>query len=76
MNVDSKYGGSGLDMLSSCLAIEEISAGCAGTGIIMSIHNCLYCELLQKLGTEEQKDEFLKDYTTGKIGAFALSEYG
>lgn len=76
INIDSRYGGSNLDMLSTCIAVEEISRGCAGTGIILSIHNCLYAHLLQTRGTDAQKEEYLRPYTTGKIGAFALSEHG
>lgn len=76
INIDSRYGGSELDMLSTCIAVEEISRGCAGTGIILSIHNCLYAYLLQTRGTDSQKEEYLRPYTTGKIGAFALSEHG
>lgn len=76
MCIDKKYGGSGLDMLSTCVAIEELSRGCASTGILASIHNCLYAELIERVGTEEQREEFLRPFTTGSIGAFALSEEG
>lgn len=76
ISIDSKWGGSGLDMLSTAIAVEEISRGCAGTGIIVSIHNCLYAHLIEKKGTPAQKEEFLKPFTNGEIGAFALSEHG
>lgn len=75
MGADKTYGGSELDTLSTSLVVEELTRGCASTGIIVSIHNCLYVNLLNKLGTPEQKTKFLYPYTTsGKIGAFALSE--
>lgn len=74
--VDKKYGGKGLDLLTFTLAIEELSRGCASTGIILSIHNCLYADLIQKFGTAEQIQEFLVPYTSGRIGVFALSEHG
>lgn len=74
--IDPKYGGAGLDLLSTCIAVEELSRGCASTGIIVSIHNCLYAELVQRVGTCEQKEEFLGPFTTGQIGVFALSEHG
>lgn len=76
INVDSKYGGSGLDMLATCIAVEELSRGCSSTGIIVSIHNCLYVNLVNAHGTESQKEEFLSTYTHSKLGAFALSEHG
>ncbi|XP_026475822.1 short-chain specific acyl-CoA dehydrogenase, mitochondrial-like [Ctenocephalides felis] len=74
INVDPDYGGSGLDTLSISLAVEEIARGCGGTGAIVSIHNCLYACLLNRLGTTKQKEQFLRPCTSGNIGAFALSE--
>ncbi|XP_050346005.1 short-chain specific acyl-CoA dehydrogenase, mitochondrial-like isoform X2 [Nymphalis io] len=72
--VDDKYGGLGLDYLSLAVAIEEISRGCASTGMIVSIHNFLYANLVNEKGTPEQKERFLSDFTKGSIGCFALSE--
>lgn len=37
--VDEKYDGAGLDSLSYAIAMEEISRGCASTGVVMSAHN-------------------------------------
>lgn len=76
INVSKQYGGSGLDTLSTSIIVEEISNGCASTGIIVAIHNCLYADLLYRRGTDKQKDEFLRPFTNGTIGAFALSEHG
>lgn len=39
VEVDEELGGSGLDALAYAIAMEEISRGCAGTGVIMSAHN-------------------------------------
>lgn len=76
INVNPKYGGIGLDALSTSIVVEELSNGCASTGIIVAIHNCLYADLLNNRGTEKQKEEFLRPFTSGNIGAFALSEHG
>lgn len=76
INVSPTYGGSGLDTLSTSIVVEELSNGCASTGIIVAIHNCLYADLLNNRGTEKQKEEFLRPFTGGNIGAFALSELG
>ncbi|XP_028162581.1 short-chain specific acyl-CoA dehydrogenase, mitochondrial-like isoform X1 [Ostrinia furnacalis] len=73
-NVDEEYGGLGLDYLSLTVAIEELSRGCASTGMILSIHNFLYANLVNERGTPEQKEKFLCDFTKGSIGCFALSE--
>ncbi len=77
MTVDSKYGGSGLDMTSYVLALEQISAACASTAVSMSVNNSLYCGPIEKFGTEAQKQEFIIPCTTGQqIGAYCLSEPG
>jgi butyryl-CoA dehydrogenase len=39
VEVDESLGGSGLDSLAYAIAMEEISRGCAGCGVIMSAHN-------------------------------------
>ncbi|KAL4709079.1 hypothetical protein ACJJTC_013492 [Scirpophaga incertulas] len=73
--VDEDYGGLGLDYLSLAIAVEELSRGCASTGMILSIHNFLYANLVNEKGTPEQKDIFLREFTRGgSIGCFALSE--
>lgn len=76
MCVSRENGGTQRDTLSASLAIEELSRACASTGIIVSIHNCLYCDLIQRIGTPAQIEQFLKPFVTGQIGAFALSEHG
>lgn len=76
INVSEKYGGSGQDSLALAVAVEEIARGCGGTGAIVSIHNCLYVNLVDRLGTEDQKREFLCPFTKGNLGCFALSEPG
>ncbi|CAK1547433.1 unnamed protein product [Leptosia nina] len=72
--VDTEYGGLGYDYLSLALAVEELSRGCASTGMLLSIHNFLYANLVNEKGTPEQKELFLRNFTKGCIGCFALSE--
>jgi butyryl-CoA dehydrogenase len=73
--VPSEWGGAGMDNVSYALAMEEISAGCAGTGVIMSVSNSLYCDPVMKYGTDQQKTELLVPFARGeKLGAFALTE--
>ncbi|CAG9827694.1 unnamed protein product [Diabrotica balteata] len=72
--VSKEYGGSGYDGLGMAVAVEEISKGCAGTGAIVSIHNCLYASLVDRLGTPDQKEQYLRAFTKGTLGCFALSE--
>ncbi len=73
--VPQAFGGAGMDAVSYALAVEEISRGCAGTGVVMSVNNSLFCDPVWKYGTEAQKREFLQPFARGeKLGAFALTE--
>ncbi len=75
MMVDPKYNGSGLDTISYVLAMEEISKVDASASVVMSVNNSLVCWGLEKFGTEEQKEKYLKPLASGEIiGAFCLSE--
>ncbi|MDH5645756.1 MAG: acyl-CoA dehydrogenase family protein, partial [Candidatus Heimdallarchaeota archaeon] len=75
MMVSPEYGGSGLDTLSYSIAMEEISAACASTGVTMSVNNSLAAYPLEAFGTHEQKDVFLRSIADGGgLGAFGLSE--
>ena len=75
MMVDPKYDGSGMDTVSYVLAMEELSKVDASTSVIVSVNNSLVCYGLQKFGSEEQKQKYLKPLARGdKIGAFLLSE--
>ncbi|HEX7623404.1 MAG TPA: acyl-CoA dehydrogenase [Anaeromyxobacteraceae bacterium] len=73
--VPAEWGGAGMDAVSYALAMEEISRGCAGTGVIMSVNNSLYCDPVLKYGDDAQKREFLAPFARGdQLGAFALTE--
>jgi len=75
MLVDPKYGGGGMDTISYVLAMEEISKIDSSVSVIMSVNNSLVCYGIEKFGTEQQKEKFLKQLASGLvIGAFLLSE--
>jgi len=75
--VPQKLGGAGLDYLAYAIAVEEISRGCASTGIIMSVNNSLFLGSILKFGTDKQKESFIRPFVTGeRVGCFALSEPG
>lgn len=75
MMVDPKYNGGGMDSISYVLAMEEISKVDASASVCMSVNNSLVCWGLEKYGSEEQKEKYLKRLATGEvIGAFCLSE--
>ena len=75
MMVDPKYSGGGMDTISYVLAMEEISKIDASASVVMSVNNSLVCWGLEKFGTEEQKQKYLKPLAAGEIhGGFCLSE--
>ncbi len=75
MAVPEQHGGAGMDTLSYALALEEISAACASSGVIMSVNNSLFCDPILKFGTEQQKKEVLAPCASGKkLGCFGLTE--
>ncbi len=75
VGIPSEWGGAGMNCVTYALAMEEISRGCAGTGVIMSVNNSLYCDPILKYGTDEQRTQFLAPFARGeKLGCFALTE--
>ena len=75
MMVPEQWGGAGMDTISYAIAMEEIARAEASSAVIMSVNNSLVCSLLQKFGTDGQKEKYLKPLASGdKLGAFSLSE--
>ncbi|WP_303746620.1 acyl-CoA dehydrogenase family protein [Stenotrophomonas pigmentata] len=75
IEVPVEYGGSGMDPISSVLAIIEVSAADAAHATIMSVNNSLFCNALLGYGTEAQKQTYVRAIAEGReIGAFALTE--
>lgn len=73
--IPEEYGGAGLDTLTYALVMEEISAACASSGVIMSVNNSLFCDPLYKFGTDAQKKDVLTPCASGKkLGCFGLTE--
>ncbi len=75
--VPEAYGGSGLDVVSYAIAIEELSRADASAGVIAAVCNGLVCEPLLRWGTEEQKRTYLVPVARGEwLAAYALTEPG
>jgi alkylation response protein AidB-like acyl-CoA dehydrogenase len=75
MMVPAEYNGAGVDTVSYVLALEEVAYACASTAVVMSVHNSIVCETINRFGTEEQKQTYLKPLAAGNvIGSFALTE--
>lgn len=70
-----EYGGSGADVLTYALCMEEISRVDASVGITISVHTSLCCSCLAEFASEEQKQTFLRPLIDGsKVGCFGLTE--
>jgi alkylation response protein AidB-like acyl-CoA dehydrogenase len=77
--VPEEYGGSGLDGLSSAIALEALGYGCRDAGLVFAIGaHLLSCVIpIWKFGTSEQKDRYLPRLCDGTLIAVnAMSEPG
>ncbi|MBN1664163.1 MAG: acyl-CoA dehydrogenase family protein [Deltaproteobacteria bacterium] len=74
MTTPKQYGGHGLGLLDASLMTEELNAGCAGIGGMISI-NSLACGPILIGGSDEQKKRFISPLCeSGKTASFALTE--
>ena len=70
-----EYGGAGLDAVSVCLLLEEISRGSGAVGSSFNAHISLSSSVIYHHGSEAQKRRYLVQLTSGnKLGAFGLTE--
>lgn len=75
MTVAEEWNGAGADYVSYVLAMEEIAAADGAASTIMSVNNAPVCAAVERYGSQEQKERFLRPLATGEqIGAFALTE--
>ncbi|WP_341959084.1 acyl-CoA dehydrogenase family protein [Pseudomonas sp. RC10] len=75
MIVPEEWGGTYIDYVAYALAVEEISAGDAATGTLMSVHSSVGCGPVLNYGTEAQKEQWLEKLASGQaIGCFCLTE--
>ncbi|MGH9821796.1 MAG: acyl-CoA dehydrogenase family protein [Blastocatellia bacterium] len=78
IRIDPKWGGSGLDWWATTAYLEGFSyCNNGGVGMAMFVQSEITLPVLSELGTDEQKEEFLKPAITGdKIAALGISEPG
>ena len=77
LTVPEQYGGGGAGYLEYAMVVEEIGAACGSTGLSYAAHNSLGCGPIVYFGTEEQKQKYLPNLTSGKyLGAWGLTEPG
>ncbi len=70
-----EYNGSGMDYVSYAIAVEELSRGCASTGVIVSAHNSLCLSPIYYFGSDAIKKKYLPKLCSGEwLGCFGLTE--
>ena len=70
-----EHGGMGADLLTLCVAIEELARVDSSVAITLEAAVGLGANPIYRFGTDEQKAEWLPDLTAGKaLAAFGLTE--
>ena len=77
LNVNADYGGSEAGVIAFSIALTEIARACASTAVTVSVNN-MVCEVIQTVGSEEQRQRYIPKICSGEFlaGAFALTETG
>ncbi|GAW66916.1 acyl-CoA dehydrogenase [Geoanaerobacter pelophilus] len=77
LNVSAEYGGSEAGVVAFSVAMTEIARACASTAVTVSVNN-MVCEVIQAVGSAEQKKKYIPRICSGEYaaGAFALTETG
>ncbi len=71
----SDWGGSEIPYETYAQVVEEIAAGDGAVSTLVSVHNAPTCEILEKFGTPEQKERWLRPMASGQaVGSFGLTE--
>lgn len=74
VGMPEEFGGGGADLLTFCLAVEEVARVCATSSLIIAAQHLGAMPILVG-GTREQKARFIPDIASGKkLSAFALTE--
>ena len=75
IDIPEKYGGMGLDKISSAIVSEKFGYGAGSFTITELNHTGIGTLPVALFGTEEQKQKYVPGLSSGKlIGAFALTE--
>lgn len=75
LNVKDQYGGAEAGVVAFSVAMTEIARACASTAVTVSVNN-MVCEVIQSVGSEEQKQAYIPKICSGEYaaGGFGLTE--
>lgn len=75
ITIPKQYGGHGLDTLSYIIAVEELARIDGSQAATVAAHNSLGLAPILEYGTDEQRQKYLPQLTTGEhLWAFGLTE--
>ena len=77
LNISDEYGGAEAGVVAFSVAMTEIARACASTAVTVSVNN-MVCEVIQALGSPEQREKYIPRICSGEYlaGAFGLTEPG
>ncbi len=71
-----EFGGAGGLFFQAILAVEELSRVDASVGVFVDVQNTLVNNALLRWANPEQKQKYLSQLASDRVGAYALSEAG
>lgn len=75
--ISDRYGGAGMGYRDFAIVLEEVGVACGSTSTVLITHTSLGSETLNRFGSSEQHDRWLRGLADGsRIAAFALTEAG
>jgi len=75
MTIPEEFGGAGADTVAYAIAVEELTRVDSSVAITMAAHHSLGTLPIYYFGSDEQKQQWLPDLTSGKaLAAFGLTE--
>jgi len=76
MSIESpeEFGGTDSTIFNAIIAIEELARVDASVSVFVDVHNTLVTNAFMKWGSNELKKKYLTQMSSGKVGAYALSE--
>ncbi len=75
LNIPQDYGGMDLSLVEEMLVSEELSWGCSGIALAITINNLAALPVIVA-GSETQKQEYLGRLIDGKLAAYCVTEPG
>lgn len=77
LNIKEQYGGAEAGVVAFSVALTEIARCCSSTAVTVSVNN-MVCEVIQTIGSQEQKEKYIPKICSGEYlaGGFGLTETG